>query len=174
LPSNENPPTSADALIKRLKNQRGSKRVLCGKMQHQLAVLKLRAHGETPVTAGLEKAIERLIREEDQISAQIAQLEIAQLERVPSPDRKPKLSKLEKHVLLFRIDHPQASAQDVCDYFDREGIEGPKTWYPGGRLPGPGDQRQLGVIYRDKANSAIRNRIDKCVSKVGAYQEKYL
>ena len=100
--------------------------------------------------------------------------EQSQTPAVPESGGRPKLSKLEKHVLQFLIDDPQASARAVCDYFDREGIRGPKTWYPGGQLPGPKDQRQLGVIYKDKANSAIKNRIDKCVSKVRAYQEKYL
>jgi len=86
---NQEAHTSADALIKRLKDQRGSKRVLCGKMQQQLAVLKWRAHGETPATAVLKKAIERLSREEDQISAQIAQLEIS-----AKPSKPPALGKL--------------------------------------------------------------------------------
>ena len=86
----------------------------------------------------------------------------------PRSEKRPKIrSTLRQHVLHYLIEHPTASAKDVCVWCDQQEIKGPKSWYKGAR-----DHRELLVIYRK--DSAIKGRIDKYVSDIRhSIKERY-
>lgn len=86
--------------------------------------------------------------------------QLAQLEPVPSSDKKPtRLSPLQQQVARYLRKHHKAKAIEVCAWFDEKDIEGEKGWYQD-----TGKERELWRVYRNYP--VIRRRINTFVSKV--------